>query len=195
MSSSQPVCLQPRRVLQQFHLGAGLRQATVHGWQQQRRCNSTRHTNVGISYRNSQSSGSIGAVKTTDCEWMGQSNLQGACENSSHSSSSSSLLTGNCRSSRNNAASPLQGSSRSGQQGMPAPPSSNSNTQHSKQGRRVLVLHSTLMPTLLLLGSDDATTIVNSILSGYGLPTLKPSQGFKPYDEFDDDYVFECEWC
>lgn len=55
-----------------------------------------------------------------------------------------------------------------------------------------MLLRSTLLPLpLLLVGSDDATTIVNSILSGYGLPTLKPSQGFKAYDEFEDDYVFE----
>jgi hypothetical protein len=55
-----------------------------------------------------------------------------------------------------------------------------------------LLLQSTWLP-LLLVGSDDATTIVNSILSGYGLPTLTPSKGFKPYDEFEDDYIFECK--
>jgi hypothetical protein len=36
------------------------------------------------------------------------------------------------------------------------------------------------------IGSNDATTIVNSVLGAYGLPTLTPSAGFKPYDEFSD---------
>jgi hypothetical protein len=71
---------------------------------------------------------------------------------------------------------------------------SNSTSRSSSSSRRGLLLRSTLLPPLLLVGSDDATTIVNSILSGYGLPTLKLSKGFKPYDEFEDDYVFECEW-
>jgi hypothetical protein len=71
---------------------------------------------------------------------------------------------------------------------------SSSSSSSSSSSRRGLLLRSTLLPLpLLLVGSDDATTIVNSILSGYGLPTLKPSQGFKAYDEFEDDYVFECE--
>lgn len=74
------------------------------------------------------------------------------------------------------------------------PSTSSSSWQASTSSRRGLVLRSvTLLPPLLLVGSDDATTIVNSILSGYGLPTLTPSKGFKPYDEFEDDYLFECE--
>lgn len=70
---------------------------------------------------------------------------------------------------------------------------SNSTSLSSRSTRRDLLLRSTFLPPLLVLGSDDATTIVNSILSGYGLPTLKPSSGFRPYDEFDDDYFFECK--
>lgn len=55
---------------------------------------------------------------------------------------------------------------------------------HSTTGRRELLLHSSLAPLLipLLLGSDDATTIVNSVLSAYGLPTFKASPGFKLYE-------------
>jgi hypothetical protein len=77
----------------------------------------------------------------------------------------------------------------------PSSSSSNSSSYNNdnSSSRRGLLLRSALLPPLLLVGSDDATTIVNSILSGYGLPTLKPSKGFKPYDEFEDDYVFECE--
>ncbi|WIA15677.1 hypothetical protein OEZ85_002303 [Tetradesmus obliquus] len=43
----------------------------------------------------------------------------------------------------------------------------------------------------LVLGSDDATTIVNSVLSAYGLPTLKASAGFRVYDDFADEFYFE----
>lgn len=43
----------------------------------------------------------------------------------------------------------------------------------------------------LLIGSDDPTTIVNSVLSAYGLPTLKAAAGFKLYDDFDAGYAFE----
>ncbi|KIY95452.1 hypothetical protein MNEG_12511 [Monoraphidium neglectum] len=43
----------------------------------------------------------------------------------------------------------------------------------------------------MVVGSDDATTIINSVLSGYGLPTLKASAGYKVWDEFADEYTFE----
>ena len=43
----------------------------------------------------------------------------------------------------------------------------------------------------LAIGSDDPTTILNSVLSAYGLPTLKASAGFKIYDDFDAGYAFE----
>lgn len=50
--------------------------------------------------------------------------------------------------------------------------------------RRQLLLCSNVLPAaLLLIGSDDPTTIVNSVLSAYGLPTLKASGSFKVYDE------------
>jgi hypothetical protein len=47
--------------------------------------------------------------------------------------------------------------------------SSSDNTAHST-ARRQLLLRSTVAPFLvpLVLGSDDATTIVNSVLSAYG---------------------------
>lgn len=50
--------------------------------------------------------------------------------------------------------------------------------------RRQLTLHSSLAPLLvpLVIGSDDATTIVNSVLSAYGLPTFKASAGFRLYE-------------
>jgi hypothetical protein len=41
---------------------------------------------------------------------------------------------------------------------------------------------SVLTPLLLLVIAADPTTIVNSILSGYGLPTLRPDGEFA--DEF-----------
>lgn len=54
----------------------------------------------------------------------------------------------------------------------------------SSSSRRELLLHSSLTPLLvqLLIGSDDATTIVNSVLSAYGLPTFKATAGFKLYE-------------
>lgn len=59
--------------------------------------------------------------------------------------------------------------------------------------RRAVVLQSVAAPALvqLMIGSDDPTTIINSVLSGYGLPTLKASSGYKAFDEFEDDFTFE----
>lgn len=64
-------------------------------------------------------------------------------------------------------------------------------TRASAVGRRQL--YSTTVPTLLVavVGSSDPTTIVNSVLSAYGLPTLKASQGFILFDEFENDFSFE----
>ncbi|KAI8475652.1 MAG: hypothetical protein J3K34DRAFT_404001 [Monoraphidium minutum] len=63
----------------------------------------------------------------------------------------------------------------------------------SGTGRRALLLRGSLAPLAvqLTIGSDDTTTIVNSVLSAYGLPTLKASPGYKLWDEFADEYTFE----
>lgn len=77
--------------------------------------------------------------------------------------------------------------------------------------RRALLLHSsTLAPlalALAVIGTDDTTTIVNSVLGAYGLPSIGGGGGggkgrkgrggggrdadFRPYDELEDDYFFE----
>uniref|UniRef100_A0A061RNJ1 PsbP C-terminal domain-containing protein n=1 Tax=Tetraselmis sp. GSL018 TaxID=582737 RepID=A0A061RNJ1_9CHLO len=41
------------------------------------------------------------------------------------------------------------------------------------------------------IGTKDPTTIFNSVLSGYGLPTLRQGNDLTYYDEFEDDFVFE----
>lgn len=35
------------------------------------------------------------------------------------------------------------------------------------------------------MGTDDARTVVNSILGAYGLPQLKATKGFKYFDDFE----------
>eukprot|EP00798_Chlamydomonas_sp_ICE-L_P029601 gene29601-17878_t len=40
-------------------------------------------------------------------------------------------------------------------------------------------------------GSTDATTILNSVLSAYGLPLLPKTKGFQSLDDFDDPYYLE----
>lgn len=58
--------------------------------------------------------------------------------------------------------------------------------------RRDVLLSCSFLPTLALVsGSDDAKTVFNSVLSAYGLPTMKGSQGYKVYDELSDDFYFE----
>lgn len=63
--------------------------------------------------------------------------------------------------------------------------------------RRLLLpsLAAPLFPLVLastsIIGSDDPATIANSVLSAYGLPLLKASNGFKLFDDFDNDYFFE----
>eukprot|EP00873_Tetraselmis_striata_P043990 jgi/Tetstr1/464254/TSEL_009059.t1 len=37
----------------------------------------------------------------------------------------------------------------------------------------------------------DPTTILNAVLSGYGLPQLRQGNDFTLYDEFEDDFTFE----
>lgn len=50
--------------------------------------------------------------------------------------------------------------------------SSNSSSNYGSNSRRQLMVHSTLAPLLVqfVIGSDDATTVVNSVLSAYGEP-------------------------
>lgn len=87
-------------------------------------------------------------------------------------SSSASDNPGSAASTRGGGGVSPGSSSRSGALPPPPPP--------PVRTRRVL-LRASLAPALALaaIGSDDATTILNSVLSGYGLPTLKPSAGFK----------------
>lgn len=44
----------------------------------------------------------------------------------------------------------------------------------------------------LVQGEADADVVLNSLLSAYGLPTIKFGKGaFKVYDDFDQDFTFE----
>eukprot|EP00193_Tetraselmis_chui_P008207 CAMPEP_0177765600 /NCGR_PEP_ID=MMETSP0491_2-20121128/8078_1 /TAXON_ID=63592 /ORGANISM="Tetraselmis chuii, Strain PLY429" /LENGTH=241 /DNA_ID=CAMNT_0019281959 /DNA_START=141 /DNA_END=866 /DNA_ORIENTATION=+ len=42
-----------------------------------------------------------------------------------------------------------------------------------------------------LIGTKDPTTVLNAVLSGYGLPTFSQGSDFTLYDEFEDDFTFE----
>ncbi|EFJ53101.1 hypothetical protein VOLCADRAFT_127349 [Volvox carteri f. nagariensis] len=60
--------------------------------------------------------------------------------------------------------------------------------------RRTILLHSSALPAFLLsltIGSDDPTTLLNSVLAGYGLPKLPGSTGFKVLDDFELDFTLE----
>ncbi|KAK9816416.1 hypothetical protein WJX72_000023 [[Myrmecia] bisecta] len=59
--------------------------------------------------------------------------------------------------------------------------------------RREIILQSVNFAVLgeLISGTDDATTIVNSMLGAYGLPQLKGSKEFKLFNDLDNEYVFE----
>ena len=46
------------------------------------------------------------------------------------------------------------------------------------------------MLPLALVGTDDPVTVVNSVLSAYGLPQFKAGKGFSTYDDFDNEYLF-----
>lgn len=48
--------------------------------------------------------------------------------------------------------------------------------------------HAIAFPTLTAV--VDPRTLVNSVLSGYGLPTVGNAKGFVPYDNFSNDYEF-----
>ncbi|GBF89284.1 photosystem II oxygen evolving complex [Raphidocelis subcapitata] len=68
--------------------------------------------------------------------------------------------------------------------------------QPQPQPRRSVLLRASALPLAPLLvqaaiGSNDATTIVNSVLGAYGLPTLKASAGYKVWDDFSDEWSFE----
>jgi len=41
------------------------------------------------------------------------------------------------------------------------------------------------------LGGTDGLTVVNSVLGAYGLPSIASAKGFRPYDDFEEDYIFE----
>ncbi|GIL87215.1 hypothetical protein Vretimale_14315 [Volvox reticuliferus] len=60
--------------------------------------------------------------------------------------------------------------------------------------RRTVLLRSFVLPTVLAsltIGSDDPTTLINSVLAGYGLPKLPGSAGFKLLDDFELDFTLE----
>ncbi len=59
--------------------------------------------------------------------------------------------------------------------------------------RREVLLSCASWPLVLasVTGSNDATTIINSVLGGYFLPQLPNSQGFKFLDEIEDDFTLE----
>lgn len=74
---------------------------------------------------------------------------------------------------------------------------SSSSTANGSSTRRGTLLRASLAPLAPLLapaviGSSDTTTIVNSVLGAYGLPTLKASAGFRVYDEFSDGEGVSC---
>lgn len=73
--------------------------------------------------------------------------------------------------------------------------SSSSSSSSSGHSRRELLLRTTpaaLLPLLAAgLGTDDPTTILNSVLSAYGLPTLAATKGFKAYDDFEQGFLLE----
>ncbi|KAK9838227.1 hypothetical protein WJX84_004399, partial [Apatococcus fuscideae] len=63
----------------------------------------------------------------------------------------------------------------------------------AEPSRRQVMLHSWSYAVFgaAIQGSNDATTIVNSILGAYGLPKLKGSAGYRMYDDLDNEWVFE----
>eukprot|EP01024_Parvocaulis_polyphysoides_P020923 TRINITY_DN19869_c0_g1_i1.p1 TRINITY_DN19869_c0_g1~~TRINITY_DN19869_c0_g1_i1.p1 ORF type:complete len:293 (+),score=27.89 TRINITY_DN19869_c0_g1_i1:45-881(+) len=64
---------------------------------------------------------------------------------------------------------------------------------NNQSNRRETILYGINFGLVLnsIATNNDATTIVNSVLSGYFLPTFGMTAGFKVYDDFDNDYVFE----
>ncbi|KXZ52290.1 hypothetical protein GPECTOR_10g922 [Gonium pectorale] len=52
-------------------------------------------------------------------------------------------------------------------------------------------LRASVNATSLTIGSDDPTTIINSVLAGYGLPKLPGSSGFKLLDDFELEFTLE----
>ncbi|KAG2445160.1 hypothetical protein HYH02_008628 [Chlamydomonas schloesseri] len=61
--------------------------------------------------------------------------------------------------------------------------------------RREFLLHSFAAPLVTLgaltIGSDDPTTLLNSVLAGYGLPKLPNSTGYKLLDDFELEFTLE----
>jgi hypothetical protein len=60
----------------------------------------------------------------------------------------------------------------------------------SRRGISAHVLRRDVLLLGTLGGGADSRTILNSVLSGYGLPTLSNTKGFKAYDNFSSDYEF-----
>ncbi|PNW82254.1 hypothetical protein CHLRE_06g278144v5 [Chlamydomonas reinhardtii] len=61
--------------------------------------------------------------------------------------------------------------------------------------RREVLLRSSFVAPLVLgaltVGSDDPTTLLNSVLAGYGLPKLPNSTGYKLLDDFELEFTLE----
>ena len=76
----------------------------------------------------------------------------------------------------------------------PAPAARASHVAGAGPSRRELLLSCSAPAPLVLalIGSDvDATTLFNSVLSGYGLPKLPSATGFKLLDELENDFTLE----
>ncbi|KAK9822672.1 hypothetical protein WJX81_007150 [Elliptochloris bilobata] len=65
--------------------------------------------------------------------------------------------------------------------------------ESSANSRREVILQSVNLALLgeATVGTDDAKTIVNSILGAYGLPLLKATPGFRVHEDADFSYRFE----
>ncbi|GAX77646.1 hypothetical protein CEUSTIGMA_g5089.t1 [Chlamydomonas eustigma] len=75
------------------------------------------------------------------------------------------------------------------------------NLKHAKQlrtrsticegSRRLLMTSLGPLLSTNLIGGDDATTLLNSVLGAYFLPRLPNSKGFKLLDDFENDFILE----
>ena len=71
--------------------------------------------------------------------------------------------------------------------------SSNARMAGPTSGSRRTLLLSAAWPLVLcsVIGSEDPTTLLNSVLGGYFLPRLPSSQGFRLLDEIENAYTLE----
>lgn len=71
--------------------------------------------------------------------------------------------------------------------------SSNARMAGPTSGSRRTLLLSAAWPLVLcsVIGSEDPTTLLNSVLGGYFLPRLPSSQSFRLLDEIENAYTLE----